>query len=86
MTGGPLAGPASAYPTFSRPASICFSEENEVFPVLAVALTAGEVASANAGRWASIAAPAETPAIAKRRRREISVDLVGSMVNLSSCC
>ena len=31
MTGGPLAGPASAYPTFRRPASICFSEPNDVF-------------------------------------------------------
>src|ERR1700689_2801615 len=30
MTAGPLAGPASAYPTFKAPASICFSEANEV--------------------------------------------------------
>src|ERR1700729_4126414 len=31
MTGGPSAGPASAYPTFNRPASICLSELNDVF-------------------------------------------------------
>ena len=31
MTAGPLAGPASAYPTFRTPASICFSGANEVF-------------------------------------------------------
>src|SRR5208282_3935766 len=31
MTGGPLTGPASAYPTFKRPASICLSELNDVF-------------------------------------------------------
>src|SRR5580704_4473456 len=30
MTGGPLAGPASAYPTLSRPASICLSEAKDV--------------------------------------------------------
>ncbi len=29
--GGPLAGPASAYPTLSRPASICFIEAKDVF-------------------------------------------------------
>src|SRR6516225_11062453 len=28
MTAGPLAGPASAYPTFRRPASICFKGPN----------------------------------------------------------
>jgi hypothetical protein len=28
---GPAAGPASTYPTFRRPASICFSEVNDVF-------------------------------------------------------
>src|SRR2546423_1002232 len=30
MTAGPSAGPASAYPTFRRPASICFSEPKDV--------------------------------------------------------
>src|SRR6185369_7413671 len=31
MTGAPPAGPASAYPTFNRPASTCFSGPNELF-------------------------------------------------------
>src|SRR3954469_4893989 len=31
MTTGPSAGPASAYPTFRTPASICFSGPNDVF-------------------------------------------------------
>jgi hypothetical protein len=31
MTGGPVAGPASAYPIFRTPASICFSAPNDVF-------------------------------------------------------
>src|SRR6478672_331689 len=30
MATGPSLGPASAYPTLSRPASICFSDANEV--------------------------------------------------------
>src|SRR6476659_2975261 len=30
MTTGPSLGPASAYPTLSRPALICFSEANDV--------------------------------------------------------
>src|SRR4051794_1829786 len=31
MTAGPLVGPASAYPTFRTPASICFREPNDGF-------------------------------------------------------
>src|SRR5882757_5411739 len=31
MTGGPLAGPASAYPMLSTPALICFSGPRDVF-------------------------------------------------------
>src|SRR6478609_920018 len=31
ITGRPLVGPASAYPTFKRPASICFNGPNDVF-------------------------------------------------------
>src|SRR4029077_4679680 len=30
MATGPSLGPASAYPTLSRPASICFSDANDV--------------------------------------------------------
>src|SRR6266436_5071122 len=31
ITGRPFAGPASAYPTFKRPASTCFNGPNDVF-------------------------------------------------------
>src|SRR6516162_1451786 len=45
----PLAGPTSAKPTFSRPASICFSEPNEVFaPNWVVAEPAGVASLASA--------------------------------------
>src|SRR5260370_35542236 len=42
MTGEPSTGPASAYPTFSRPASICFTEPNDVLaPGLALDRSTG---------------------------------------------
>jgi hypothetical protein len=55
---------------------------SDVFLALAVELTAWEVApgTSKTARWASITAPAETPAMAKRRRREIPVDSVCSMI------
>jgi hypothetical protein len=37
---GPSAGLISAYPTLSRPASICFSEANDVFVAGLIAVTA----------------------------------------------
>ena len=44
MTAGPLIGPASAYPTFNSPASICFKELNDVSePGLIVAILPGFV-------------------------------------------
>ena len=43
MTGSPLAGPASAYPTLSTPASICLIAPNDVF---VPGLIAGTFASA----------------------------------------
>src|SRR5215217_2065243 len=44
MTAGPSVGPASAYPTFRRPASICFRESKDVFvPGLLVVTSAGFV-------------------------------------------
>jgi hypothetical protein len=62
-----------------------------VFLVLAVASrVAGAFPPwiANSGGWASNAAPAETPAIARRRRRNIPVDSVCSMIEslLSEYC
>src|SRR5713226_3460991 len=42
MTAGPSAGPASAYPTLRRPASICLRGSNDVFvPCLIVVAPAG---------------------------------------------
>src|SRR5450432_2573297 len=41
MTGGPSAGPASAYPTLSKPALICFNGPNEV---CALRLITGRIA------------------------------------------
>src|SRR5580693_4206801 len=72
-TAGPVAGPASAYPIFSRPASICLSEANEV-------LLPGLIAGTSAGfilldcafaepNIASLAAARLMAALRKRRRR-----------------
>src|SRR5438270_777961 len=85
MTAGPSAGPASAYPMFRTPASICFSAANEV---CAPGLVAGScacfaLACASADPimpdCAAAMAPAATPK--KRRRRgliswDISISLV----------
>src|ERR1700685_265096 len=86
MTTGPLAGPASAYPTFRAPASICFREANEVF---VPGLIAGSLVSPG---WAPAeptmlnwAAAMVTAAAPKRRRREWSIcsdALVVSMMSL----
>src|SRR5712691_11994156 len=44
MTAGPSLGPASAYPTFRTPASICFSGPKDVFvPGFIVVASAGFV-------------------------------------------
>src|SRR5438105_11328021 len=84
MTAGPAAGPASAYPTLRTPASICFSEPNDVFvPGLIGVTSAGfALSAAKSGRWTSSVAPAERPAIAKRRRRDIPIDSPCFIVNL----
>src|SRR5271165_6916900 len=81
MTAGPLPGPASAYPTFSRPASICLSGAN-VF-VLGPAMLAGAefvlggCASAEPimPNWAAATVMAAAP---KKRRRSwlISFDIL----------
>src|SRR6266705_1260078 len=68
MTGGPLAGPASAYPTFRSPASICFSEANDVFVPGLIGLILTGCASAEPSIASSAAATVST-AVPKRRRR-----------------
>src|SRR5437762_3205735 len=87
MTGFPPVGPASAYPILSRPASICLSEENEVVLGLAVTSTAGEFAPASpkSGCCANSAVPTETPAMARRRRRETPFGSVCCIIRVSSC-
>src|SRR5260370_42504085 len=68
MTGEPLAGPASAYPTFRSPASICFSELNDVFVPGLIGLILPDCASAGPSR-ASSAAAIVRAAVPRRRRR-----------------
>src|SRR6266404_4352331 len=68
ITGGPLAGPASAYPTFRSPASICFSELNDVFVPGLIELILRDCASADPIVASSAAARVST-AVPKRRRR-----------------
>src|SRR5882724_3906904 len=67
------AGPSSAYPTFRRPASICFSEPNEVFVPGLILVTSARVvlldcASAEPGmpKWAAAIVMAAAP---RKRRR-----------------
>src|SRR5580704_5620143 len=80
-TAGPLAGPASAYPTLRRPASICFNGPNEVFLVVPLASAgAPPPGFAKSDGWASRAAPTETPAMANKRRRDIPVDSACFMI------
>src|SRR5579871_5373310 len=73
MTGGPSAGPASAYPTLRRPASICFIEGNEVFvPGLIAGTSAAfgllDCASAEPNTPSWVAAMVMAPVLRKRRR------------------
>src|SRR5437762_13431147 len=73
MTGEPLAGPASAYPTLRRPASICFSDPNVRSCVDLVADCA--FAEARLPNWAAARVMAAT--LKKlRRRSSIFSDLV----------
>src|SRR6266566_6044387 len=79
MAGEPSTGPASAYPTFSRPASICFTEPNDVlatglaldrstgFALLDCAL----VEPVTPSRAAAIA----IAAVPRKRRRSWSISL-----------
>src|SRR4029077_6768519 len=73
MATGPSLGPASAYPTLSRPASICFSDANDVLvPGLIARMPANLVllgcASAEPFKR-SWAAAAVTAAVPRKLRR-----------------
>src|SRR6202158_3270217 len=74
MTGGPPAGPASAHPTFSRPALTCFSGANELF-------APPEGASAAPARGKSTAAMVMAVAANMRRRLWLTV----SVMDVSPC-
>src|SRR5207248_4329804 len=77
MTGGPLAGPASAYPTFRSPASICFSEANDVFVPGLIGLILGDCASAESIVASTDAARVRSAAPKRRRRsRLIASDIL----------
>src|SRR6185503_3464417 len=73
MTGGPSAGPASAYATFRTPASICLSGANEVFVpglITGSAVPAGCARGvANMPRCVAAAVAAAPPT--KRRRSRL---------------
>src|SRR5882672_9747404 len=85
MTGGPAAGPASAYPTLRTPASICFSVANEVLvPGLILGSSAGfalpdwALAEPLKANWAAAMVMAAVP---KKRRRSLlmSSDILKSL-------
>src|SRR6202790_5357131 len=72
MTAGPSAGPASAYPTLRRPASICFSGPNDVFVPGLIGFILLDCAPAEPIMASSAAAMVRT-AVPKRRRRSWSI-------------
>src|ERR1700754_2980562 len=89
MTTGPSLGPASAYPILSRPASICFSDANDVLvPGLIVRMPANLVllgcASAEPFKR-SWAAATVTTAVPRKLRRcgLISSDFL--VVSIDGC-
>ncbi len=80
MTGGPLAGPASAYPTFRTPASICFSEAKDVFvPRLILGRSAAFVllGCASAERIMPSWAAAMVRAVVPKKAAALIVDFFG---------
>src|ERR1700722_9341743 len=89
MTAGPLAGPASAYPTFRRPASICFSGPNDVWaPGLVLGRSAGFALPGCALAEplnANCAAAMVMAAVPRKRRRwrSISSDILGLSIGES---
>src|SRR6266850_562794 len=76
MTTGPLAGPASAYPTVNTPASICLRGANEVFVPGLIGLILLDCAPAEP-IIASLATARVRTVVPKRRRRSrlISSDI-----------
>src|ERR1700731_3711931 len=68
MTAGPLAGPASAYPTFRTPGSTCFSGLNDVLVPGLIGFSLPDCASAEPIMAKSAAAMVRA-AVPKRRRR-----------------
>src|ERR1700722_17386983 len=82
MTTGPSAGPASAYPTLRRPASICFNGANDVcVPGLIFDISADFVlldwaaAEPLKANWAAAMVMAAVPK-KRRRSRLISSDVL----------
>src|SRR5580658_7809260 len=73
ITAGPLAGPASAYPTLSRPASICLRGPNDALaPAFVVAAPASFSVLACASfepKMPSLAAAMVMAAVPRKRRR-----------------
>src|SRR2546427_4900967 len=77
MTGEPLGGPASAYPTLRTPASICLRGPKDAFVPRLVAVAPAAFASlawasaeANTPSWSAAIAMAAVP---KNRRRSWSI-------------
>src|SRR5258707_183692 len=69
MTGGPSAGPSSAYPTFNPPASICLSEANDVCGA------GGGVAPGVDVQLATDVAATASPTVRAKSRRVITGDM-----------
>src|SRR5215468_4160893 len=87
MTTGPLAGPASAYPTLRTPASFCLSGAKDVFfPGLTAGISAGFMFDCAAAEpilpnWAAATVMAAVPAaeVTRMLRRvgdEDSADII----------
>src|SRR6185369_16605572 len=74
-TGGPEAGPASTYPTFSAPASICLTGPNDACAVFTGEVLFGGCDWAEAERGSASSADASVAAAEPRNRRR-SMDVL----------
>src|SRR5450631_2628312 len=84
MTAGPLAGPASAYPTLRRPASICFSGAKDVFvPGLMAGTSAAVVSPGRANADPIMANSAAATLMAELRIKRRRSLLIGSLLTFS---
>src|SRR5882757_2299517 len=70
MTGGPLAGPASAYPMLRTPALICFSGPKDVFPPAPVGAVPAPVAAGPAAGEQAATEATEADATVAAKARE----------------